>query len=91
VKAFVTGGTGFLGRRLVGQLLSRGVDVCCLVRPTSDTAALHAELDPGSPGRLEVCRGRLDQSDSYADALGGIDVVFHLAAELRGATAVLFA
>ena len=33
--AFVTGGTGFIGRNLIDALLARGVEVRCLVRSPS--------------------------------------------------------
>jgi nucleoside-diphosphate-sugar epimerase len=90
VRAFVTGGTGFLGQRVVARLLAEGIDVCCLARPSSDLGELQARLNPSWPGHLEVCRGRLDCVESFAGAARGCDVVLHLAAEMRGATAVLF-
>ena len=43
--AVVTGGTGFLGQRLVRQLLERGAEVRCLVRPGSDHEALRSAGD----------------------------------------------
>ena len=35
MKAFVTGGTGFIGANLVRQLLGQGHEVVCLTRRTS--------------------------------------------------------
>jgi nucleoside-diphosphate-sugar epimerase len=92
MKALVTGATGFLGQRLVCQLLSQGATVRCLTRPSSDVEALRrlVACESLDPIRLEVWEGNLSRIDSYARALEGCDVVFHLAAALRGSTAVLF-
>ena len=51
MRAFVTGGTGFIGGRLIGRLRERGDDVVALVRsPDKATRAARA--------RLRVGRGR---------------------------------
>jgi len=74
-SAFVTGGTGFLGRHLLEQLVARGWRVTALHRPTSDTTALE---------RLPVrpVRGDLLDASSLRRALpAGLDAVFHLAAD----------
>ena len=36
MKIFLTGGTGFVGREIVRQLLATGHEVRCLVRPGSE-------------------------------------------------------
>jgi nucleoside-diphosphate-sugar epimerase len=90
MRALVTGATGFLGQRLVRQLLETGAQVRCLLRPSSDEATLRTAAE-NMPGTLELLRGNLGRSDACAAALDGCDVVFHTAAELRGAPAVLFA
>ena len=89
--ALVTGANGFLGRELVRRLLRQQVAVRCLVRPSSDVAELHQHAGPAQRGQLEIHRGNLERLDRCADVLDGSDVVFHLAAEMRGAPAVLFA
>jgi thioester reductase-like protein len=40
MNVFLTGGTGFLGRRVVKLLREDGVQVRCLVRPSSDVRSL---------------------------------------------------
>jgi nucleoside-diphosphate-sugar epimerase len=87
MKALVTGASGFLGSRVVADLLGRGAHVRCFVRPSSSgpPPALAGTAD-----RLEVVRGNLGQIDACARALEGCDTVYHVAAELKGATAVLF-
>jgi NADH dehydrogenase len=74
-RIFVTGGTGFVGRALVGTLLARGHTVDGLVRDT-----------PAPPGMRGV-RGDLLTPDSYRSALAGADVVMHLAAATGKASA----
>jgi dihydroflavonol-4-reductase len=70
---FVTGATGFIGRRLVETLLDRGDDVTALVR--SETADL--------PARVATARGTLEEGpDTLAAAMAGHDVLFHLAAQV---------
>ena len=70
-RAFVTGATGFIGLHLIEQLLGRGYEVRCLVRPTSIGSL------PSTPGVIPVT-GTLDDPASYRDAVPGCDVVFHL-------------
>jgi dihydroflavonol-4-reductase len=69
--AFVTGGTGFIGRHLVDRLAGQGCAVRCLVRPGS---TLAATTRPG----IDAVSGTLDDPASYRDALAGCDTVFHL-------------
>jgi dihydroflavonol-4-reductase len=71
--AFVTGGTGFLGRHIVEQLTELGWRVVALHRPTSDVRHLKAygvELAPGS----------ITDAKSLVRAMPeGCDAVFHVA------------
>lgn len=73
MKAFVTGGTGFIGRSLVRQLIDRGNEVRALTR--SETGAetlrfLGAKVVPGD----------VTDRESMREAMRDCDVVFHLAA-----------
>jgi nucleoside-diphosphate-sugar epimerase len=72
VKAFVTGGTGFLGSRVVGLLRSRGDDVVALVRSRAKAGTLS---DIG----CRLVEGDLSHSDVLGEALSGCDSVFHIA------------
>jgi nucleoside-diphosphate-sugar epimerase len=69
--AVVTGGSGFIGRNLVGRLLATGHTVRCLTRPESRRV-------PDGASRWPV---RYDDEASLAtcSALDVADVVFHLA------------
>lgn len=90
MRAFVTGGAGFLGQQVVKGLLAHGHHVVCLLRTRSNAEGLRGMSTTSDRGRLELVRGTLGQPESYREALAGCDVVFHLAAEMRGAVAVLF-
>ncbi len=73
--AFVTGGSGFIGGRLVGRLVAEGHPVRALAR--SDAAAERvAELG------AEPVRGDLNDRASLASGAAGAEVAFHLAAHL---------
>jgi dihydroflavonol-4-reductase len=71
--AFVTGGTGFLGRHLVEQLTTMGWHVVALHRPTSDLR--HLSRYP-----VELIAGSITDEKSIARAMpASCDAVFHLA------------
>lgn len=73
--AFVTGGSGFIGGRLVERLVGEGHSVRALAR--SETAARRvAELG------AEPVRGDIGDPTSLAAAAAGAEVAFHLAAHL---------
>ncbi len=74
---FVTGGTGFLGRTLVPELLACGHRVKMLVRPTSNLAPFA-----GLSG-LQIATGDITDPASVERAMQGCDVVIHAAALFR--------
>lgn len=76
--AFVTGGTGFTGGHLCRMLVDRGYSVTALARLRS-----QARL-PAAPG-IEMVTGDLRDQRSFASALSGVDVVYHIAAAFREA------
>jgi len=71
-RALVTGGHGFLGSHLVDLLLERGFAVRCLLRPGRAESALG-----GRP--VEVARGDLRRPEGLAEAVRGVQYVFHVA------------
>ena len=76
MRAFVTGGTGFIGGVLARRLRDRGDDVVALVRSPSKAAeliALGCELVEGDLGDRDVLRKGMD----------GCDAAFHAAAVYR--------
>lgn len=76
MPALVIGGNGFLGSRLVRQLVDAGEEVRVLTRPTSD-------LRPLAGLGIEHVTGDLFDADSVARAMTGCDVVFHCAVDTR--------
>jgi dihydroflavonol-4-reductase len=73
VKAFVTGGTGFVGGRLVAKLRERGDEVVALVRSRARAERL------GALG-CELVEGKLGDRGALARALAGSEALFHVAA-----------
>ncbi len=73
MKAVITGGTGFIGRRLVEKLVERGYEVRCLVRRSS-------HIEPLKELGVELCYGDLLDDDSLRGLTKGGDLVYHLAA-----------
>lgn len=73
--AFVTGGSGFIGGRLIERLVREGTAVRALAR-SDDSARRVEELG------AEAARGDLGDRDSIAAGAAGTEVAFHLAAHL---------
>jgi nucleoside-diphosphate-sugar epimerase len=75
MKAFVTGGSGFIGGALIRRLRGEGVDVRALARSESSAAKV---ADAGA----EPARGDLDDVEAMAVGAEGCDLAFHAAAAL---------
>jgi nucleoside-diphosphate-sugar epimerase len=78
----ITGAAGFIGSRLVQDLLDRGFqNLRCLVRPSSDVAALEALAARGAgKGRVSVVTGNLSSVEDCRVATKDVRIVYHLAA-----------
>lgn len=74
----VTGASGFLGRHVVVALRNSGQRVRALVRPATDVHHLNWPTD------IDVFRADLCTDDELAGAFDDIEVVVHLAAQVRG-------
>jgi nucleoside-diphosphate-sugar epimerase len=68
----VTGGTGFLGRALVGRLQREGRPLRALVRDRSRV-----------PAGVEPIEGDLERTTDWSSVVGGCDAVIHLAARVH--------
>ncbi|HLA97633.1 MAG TPA: NAD(P)H-binding protein [Anaerolineales bacterium] len=80
----VTGGTGFIGKALVRNLVEAGHTVRTLIRPSSRSP----NLPRGVAVEVAVCS--LDDPRGLRAAMVGVDTVYHLAGvERRGAYASL--
>ncbi len=73
MKYFVTGATGFIGGRLVRQLVEGGHEVVALARTPEKANDLKAL-------GVTLARGDITDRDSLRAPMAGVDGVFHLAA-----------
>lgn len=73
MSLLVTGGCGFIGSRLVSQLLEDGAEP----RVLDDLSRGRAD---NLPDDVELVRGDIRDPDAVASALAGVDTVVHLAA-----------
>lgn len=73
----ITGGTGFIGKRLVAAHLAAGDRVRVLTR--------RATVDQVLPAAVEMVQGSLGAGSIPPDFFAGIDVFYHCAAELKDA------
>src|SRR4051812_38112289 len=75
LRAFVTGGSGFVGRNLIAALRESGAQVRALAR---SAAAMQAVERAGA----EPVAGDLDDEAAMRAGMAGCDVVFHAAAQV---------
>lgn len=71
--AFVTGGSGFVGKRLIEKLVAAGWKVRALARSKDAAAAVSAA------GGI-ACAGDINDPVALTTGMAGSDVVFHVAA-----------
>ena len=83
MKAFVTGGTGFVGAHLVQALLHGGDDVACLVRNPAKAQARGWT-------RVRTVRGDLSDARALREGCAGADVVYHVAGAITARDAADF-
>jgi nucleoside-diphosphate-sugar epimerase len=76
VKAFVTGGTGFIGKHVVHKLRERGDHVAALVRSPEKAGDLR-ELG------CEIVEGDLSNVEAIRRGVQGCDSLFHVAATYK--------
>ncbi|MGW4239977.1 SDR family oxidoreductase [Streptomyces sp. NPDC004749] len=72
IRCLVTGATGYIGGRLVPELLDAGYAVRCLARTPGKLR------DHPWAGRVETVRGDVTDAASVGEAMAGIDVAYYL-------------
>ncbi|MCD8178144.1 MAG: NAD(P)-dependent oxidoreductase [Tannerellaceae bacterium] len=78
LKIGITGGTGFLGSRLIELLLEKDVEITCLVRDSSNVTRL--------PENTKQVKGELSDIQTLKSFVIGKDVIVHLAAQVARTT-----
>ncbi|MFI5804082.1 SDR family oxidoreductase [Streptomyces sp. NPDC051561] len=72
MRCLVTGASGYIGGRLVPELLAAGHQVRCLARTPAKLR------DFPWAGEVEIVRGDVTDPESTGEALAGIDVAYYL-------------
>ena len=77
----VTGAAGFIGKRVVANLVQRDFrNVRCLVRRADDAQVVRDALPARMSAHLDVVTGNLLSRDDCARLADGVTVIYHLAA-----------
>ena len=78
MKAFVTGGAGFIGSNLVDRLLARGDEVVAYDNFSTGRREFLRDASPNP--RFALVEGDILDGAAMSAAMRGVDFVFHLAA-----------
>lgn len=81
-KILVTGGAGFIGSHLVDALVLRGHDVRVLDALVPQVHGPTSTWPAWVPSEVDKRHGDVTEISIWAEVLEGIDVVYHLAAEV---------
>src|SRR5256885_731992 len=79
-RAFVTGGSGFVGRELIRVLVAQGIETVALAR--SDAAVTTVMHLGATAARGDLSDAR-ENVDAVRTAMRGCDAVFHAAAHVK--------
>ncbi len=79
----ITGSTGFVGRHVVEELLSRGKEIRCLLRGPANLKILNGF-------NVEICYGDVTNPQSLEAVLENVEAVVHLVAIIKEARQATF-
>ncbi len=78
VQVFIIGGTGYIGRQIIRDLVAGGYGVRALVRAGSE-----AKLPEDCRSDISIVSGDLQQAESLRGMMNGCDAVIHLTGLIR--------
>jgi dTDP-L-rhamnose 4-epimerase len=81
-RILVTGGAGFIGSHLVDALMAKGHTIRVLDALVPQVHGKDARWPSWLPNEVEKILGDVRDPSAWTQALAGIDVVYHLAAEV---------
>lgn len=76
MKVLVTGGTGFIGSRLIERLRQRGDDVKCVAKDRLNASFLESL-------KVDVVLGDMNNGIGWDPLLDGVECIYHLAGVTR--------
>jgi len=76
MKALITGSNGFVGSHLADSLLSKGYEVYCLIRKTSNLQWLKGK-------NVHLVEGDLFSNEILAETIKDMDYIFHVAGVVK--------
>lgn len=77
----VTGSSGFIGARVVSNLLKRGFrNIRCFTRETSDISRLKEAIGSNNAGHAQIIIGNLLSREDCSKATQDVSLIYHLAA-----------
>jgi nucleoside-diphosphate-sugar epimerase len=81
VPVLVTGAAGFVGSRVVSDLLRKGFErIVCSVRPSSDLGLLNSAIPKELANRCQVVEANLLSRTDCEKLAAGVELVYHLVA-----------
>ena len=77
----VTGGTSYIGKHCIAQLIEKGYNVCTTIRDISRSSEVKSDLEKYLEKEisLDIFEADLLKDDGWNDAIKGCDAIIHIA------------